>query len=741
MYEAFYGLSEKPFNLTPDPKYLFLSEKHKEAFAHLLYGIKSGSGFVMVTGEIGTGKTTICRNLVQQLDSDTELAFIFNPALKPVELIKKVLQEFGLAPKGESVLDLVEELNTYLLEAKTRGRNCVLLIDEAQNLSPQVLEQIRLLSNLETETEKLLQIVLVGQPELGDMLALHELRQLNQRITARYHLKELNEKETLQYVAYRLHAAGGRRSVRFNRSAIRQVYKRSGGTPRMINAICDRALLIGYTKEAHIITSAIVKRAAVEIRGEKVTAGKKKDAKPSRWRWLPSPALLLAVVVAYFLMQQFGPALSEIVDSVRAPLGLVALNTPPSESETPPATTADAKVVDPGPVADVDVPEKPEAPEPPSAEAADSESVRLALTLSDVAPTAACEAASRTILRIWDASVPEGQALPTNDAELLALADRLGLKHERISPALSQLVALDLPAFVQLRPSEGESNESARWHALVGADDERLWLTTEGDDLAEVAWGDLQNVYADEAIVLWRDDEPKAPDMTLGRKGPYVAALKTNLRRLGRLNGGSRDDHYDSYTAMAVSKLQAETGLIVDGIAGRQVRMVLSSWLPGADTPTLKRAVPGEETPTTLEPMARAVIPEANPPAPPVPPAPDAAADSADDEPAVQESDVPAPEVAEAPAPTAEATGPSVEPGAVDDGPVPPAEDTPEPTETPPVGDDSLVSIEDLEIPFFPAGLGPLSPLDLKERTEPAPEIPPLDRGADAGPTPKPEGN
>jgi general secretion pathway protein A len=185
MYKAFYGLREKPFNLTPDPRFLYLSEKHKEAFAHLLYGIRNRAGFVMVTGEIGTGKTTICRNLLNQLDEDTELAFIFNPMLSPLELLKKIVSEFGIAAQGTNALELTEELNEYLLEAAAKGKNCVLLIDEAQNLDPQVLEQIRLLSNLETETEKLLQIVLIGQPELGEKLALHELRQLNQRITWR----------------------------------------------------------------------------------------------------------------------------------------------------------------------------------------------------------------------------------------------------------------------------------------------------------------------------------------------------------------------------------------------------------------------------------------------------------------------------------------------------------------------------------------------------------------------------
>ena len=281
MYESFYGLRERPFNLTPDPKFLYLSEKHKEAFAHLLYGIRNRSGFVMISGEIGTGKTTLCRNLLNQLDSNTEVAFIFNPFLSAIELMKKINQEFGIESEADTVLELTEELNVHLLHSSALGKDCVLVIDEAQNLSPQVLEQIRLLSNLETDSEKLLQIILIGQPELVEKLSLRELRQLNQRITARYHLKSLSADETLQYVAYRIHVAGGRKRINFTKSAVKQVYKLSGGVPRMINALCDRTLLIGYTKEQHVISAKLVKQAAKEIRGEKITAPKEGGA---RWR-------------------------------------------------------------------------------------------------------------------------------------------------------------------------------------------------------------------------------------------------------------------------------------------------------------------------------------------------------------------------------------------------------------------------------------------------------------------------
>ena len=268
MYQEYYGLTEKPFNLTPDPRFLYLSKKHKEAFAHLMYGIQHRSGFVMVSGEIGTGKTTICRSLLKQLDPSIEVALVFNPYLSPEELLKHINQDFGIESDSTSVLEHIAELNEYLLKSATEGKTCVLIIDEAQNLSAEILEQIRLLSNLETEKEKLIQIMLIGQPELAEKLELHELRQLNQRITARYHLEALTEEETLHYIAFRLRVAGGRKMVRFTRKAIREVYKISQGTPRVINAICDRALLIAFTMETRELTPKIIKAAAQEIQGE-----------------------------------------------------------------------------------------------------------------------------------------------------------------------------------------------------------------------------------------------------------------------------------------------------------------------------------------------------------------------------------------------------------------------------------------------------------------------------------------
>lgn len=268
MYEAFFGLRENPFTLSPDPKYLFLSDRHREALNYLVYGIQERKGFVVITGDIGAGKTTLCRALLSNLNGSVETALIFNSFLSEIELLETINQEFGLPPEtGErSRKRLLDALNAYLLNNYGEGRNAVLLIDESQNLSHGVLEQIRMISNLETVREKLIQIVLIGQPELQDVLAMPALRQLNERITVRYHLGPLERTDVGRYIDHRLAVAGRGRAV-FTPWSHRTIYRYSRGVPRRINAICDRALLIAYTREKVRIGAALVRRAVRDLGG------------------------------------------------------------------------------------------------------------------------------------------------------------------------------------------------------------------------------------------------------------------------------------------------------------------------------------------------------------------------------------------------------------------------------------------------------------------------------------------
>src|ERR1700722_18875035 len=329
MYLAFFGIAEKPFAITPDPRYLYLSARHADALAHLVYGINEAGGFIQLTGEVGTGKTTTIRSLLARAPKNAEIALILNPRLSPGEFLLALCEELGLGADDSSLVntkELVDLLNRYLLRAHAQGRRVVLIVDEAQNLAPEVLEHIRLLTNLETETQKLLQIILIGQPELRKLLAREDLRQLAQRITGRYHLDPLSRQETAAYVRHRMRVAGATADI-FTRGALREVYNVSRGIPRVINIICDRALLGAYTQDLHQVPGALVRRAAAEVFDQELSP-----------RWMPLLIGTLAVaglLGSAVLLWRFAPA-----RMIPGSANILAANTPVPAALAPPRPPA-----------------------------------------------------------------------------------------------------------------------------------------------------------------------------------------------------------------------------------------------------------------------------------------------------------------------------------------------------------------------------------------------------------------
>jgi len=329
MYEQFYGLKEKPFNLTPDPKFLFLSSWHREALEHLAYGVANKEGFILITGDIGTGKTTLCRAFLERSNRSLKTAAIFNSFLSEEELLESILLDFGIPSKGRSRKERIDALNKFLIYQLSQGGNAVLVIDEAQNLSISVLEQIRMLSNLETEKEKLLQIVLIGQVELREKIMLPQLKQLEQRISVRYHLRPLSKNEVSKYIYHRLMVAGSEGRINFSRGALRNIYRSSKGIPRLINLICDRALLNGYVKGKYTITAPMVLQAIKSLRGEE-----KSLSLPSKIKLAISlgAILFLLLGLGFFLSTIFH---DKFVGPLRAPFPTSPIQKPSSEAPKP----------------------------------------------------------------------------------------------------------------------------------------------------------------------------------------------------------------------------------------------------------------------------------------------------------------------------------------------------------------------------------------------------------------------
>ena len=582
MYALFFGLQHPPFSIAPDPRYLFMSERHREALAHLLYGLDAGGGFVLLTGEVGAGKTTVCRCFLEQIPSHCDVAYIFNPKLTVGELLRSICDEFGVPHQPsvagvETVKDYIDPLNASLLAAHGAGRNTVLIIDEAQNLSADVLEQLRLLTNLETSERKLLQIILIGQPELRTMVASPALEQLAQRVIARFHLDALSAQETQQYIAHRLAVAGLQGPLPFSRSALRRVHALSRGIPRRINLLCDRALLGAYAAGVREVSARIVQRAAAEVFDAPASAAATRSARGQWPRWAVAGlgvAAGAALVAGGWALGTWPQWSRQGVVSSAVPAGALASKTSASAPfSAPPSSAASTAAVT--------------TPTAPTARASAPRGAAL-VAMSDLqqfvaALPASDNAAWQTLASAWGASVADG-------ADACAALPRDGLRCYRNRRAGLNLVRqIDRPVLLTLFPSEeGDVAVSAVLRRLDGD-----MATLEGAGrTVRVPVAELAQVWRGDMATLWRTP-PDMPDKGELAETPAGAAwLDQQLATAAA--GGSRAGAPAAGRAATpaqrharIQRFQLAQGVTPDGRAGPLTLMLLNR-VNGVSEPRLR---------------------------------------------------------------------------------------------------------------------------------------------------------
>ena len=555
MYYQYFGLTEAPFSIAVNPRYLFMSPRHRDALAHLLYGVGAGGGFILLTGEVGTGKTTINRCLLEQLPADTDVAIILNPALNAIELLASACDELGIEydPQHHTLKTLTDKLQQFLLENHARGRKTVLLIDEAQHLDFDVLEQIRLLTNLETNNEKLLQIILIGQPELAHMLAQPELRQLNQRITARYNLDPLNLDETAAYIQHRLQVAGmsPERDI-FPPAVVRGIYKATRGIPRVINVLCDRMLLGAYGRNKSRADQAMLQLAIREVLGEQA-------ADTALWRWLAVAAgVLLLVWAGGWLLGQYnaqpqpdnGAGAQELITPpVVLPAAEESLHADSKVPVSSPPAQALAVVPGESSVAAVPVAEAPVA------------AVNIASAMQS--PEAA-------MAQLW--ALNSEQAVPAVPCSTGVQADLACVEGEVWT--WNELAVFDRPLLLGAINPERFSAEIL----LLGVTDKMAWLQTKAG-VVQVGLAELAPFWTGRYRFLWHPPAGFEKALVLGDDSEVVAAIAQLFARLDAQPTPLAGRRFNAALQQRVRMFQQQNALADDGVVGVQTLLKLNEQL------------------------------------------------------------------------------------------------------------------------------------------------------------------
>ncbi len=576
MYNKFFGFKEKPFKLVPNPAYFYLSKSHEEALAHLNYAMSQGDGFVEITGEVGTGKTTLCRAFLESLNGTVEAAYIFNPKLSPKQLLRTINEEFGIKSEGDNTKDLIDTLNIFLMQKKASGKKVILLIDEAQNLNRNVLEQLRLLSNLETNRDKLLQIILVGQPELSQILNSHELRQLGQRITLSYQLGPLTFNESKEYIQYRIGIAANKTAIKFDRSAYRQIYKYSKGIPRLINIVCDRALLTAFVLNQFKITANITKTSIKELarRGHAKAYG----LSTSTWVLVSLSFLSIVFLGAVF----YHPIVDKIADIFANPAdqqteGIAQTEKIDSQARHFPQQQESSDQIHS--MATLPI-------------GSASPAISLAAYLMNMDGRRSRQPALTHAMNLWKTSTevtPYLQGIDNDQSYFRLSAKSSGVFIHRIETDIDFLKKLNLPAILEFYPPGSPSPGYFTLSQINGdkiilqGRDETEWIVTNLEELefywsgvAYLPWKNFHSIWGTIPVQTYKDS---------------VVTLKLLLQDLG-FKDVAINDKYDRLAQDAVKSIQAKYGIPVDGYVGPLTKIILYKEKNSLEMPYLSKLGP-----------------------------------------------------------------------------------------------------------------------------------------------------